>query len=267
MTLSSINAAIASLGTIGGATIIENTRAPLVKGRAGIPVSTLTAVTDVVHGPDPSTSVIKTRDSVKAGERVVAYFRTEVAPVVVNPDGASPWWLVIDDRIFEVDSVEEWRAGGFWAAHATRVHDWKTRQQVRFASLDRTVLGGSNASIAAAIIAGSLGYAGSRSFRVAVAEGTADGPASYDDADFTYDDTGVAYDGDGLLVFGIAWHTDLDAMSDAPVFRAVGTDGETIEVEPITGPTAITVSGTSWTFVVLPSHVDANGAHRYEVIG
>lgn len=154
---STVSDAIASLANADGATIIEHTRAPLVRGRVGIPSVTLTAVTEVVHAPDPDAANRPTAAGVADDERVVFYFRTEVLPARTDPGGNEPWWIVIDDRTFQIERVEDWQAGGFWAAHGVRVRQWRTVERVWFASVVDDVV---------APFDGLSGYASSRACRV-----------------------------------------------------------------------------------------------------
>jgi len=267
MSFANINAVIASLANATSVTIVEHDRAPIVKGRRALPTATLTVVTEVVHHPDTNERNVATRDAVRSEDRAAFYFRTEVLPARANPNGNDPWWVILDGANYQIDAVENWRAGGFWVARGSRIATWPTSQPVAFASLDRSIAASSNAAILAAILAGSTGYADSRSFRVAMPATVADGPSSYDDADFTYDDSGVTYDGDGLICVGLAWHSDIDAVEDSPTFRAMLPSGETQEVTPLVGPATATISGQAWTFVLLPSYVDADDVHRYEVVG
>lgn len=122
MSFADINSVIASIGTTSTVVLIQHDRAAPVKGRASIPVATLTSVVDVVHHPDAGGRQGRMqREGGDSTNRIAVYFRVEVLPVQENPNGNNPWWISIDGTLYEVKAVEPWLAGGFWVAKAEEV--------------------------------------------------------------------------------------------------------------------------------------------------
>lgn len=195
---STVSDAIASLANADGAVIIEQSKAPLIRGRVGSPTVTITAVTEVVHAPDPEAANRATVAGVADDERAVFYFRTEVLPARTDPGGNDPWWIVIDGRTFQVERVEDWQAGSFWVAHGVRVRQWRTVDRVWMSSIVDDIV---------APFSGLSGYASSRSCRVSFVV----------DADAT----GVT----------LALPTAIVAPSDTVAFLGV-VDGVTASVTP-----------------------------------
>ena len=243
MALTDINSTITSLATPGGITIIKHGEAPLIKGRRGLPTKTATLVVDAVHHPDRGGNVdTVVSDAIRPIKRIAAYFRVEVLAAVVDPNGTDPWWIVVNGEHFQVESVEDWTAGGFWLVRAVRVAADRSLVEVSFRSLTTAqATTPSYATLAGIIMAGGRAMSPLRSFRFVLPSDT-------------------------RQKVGVVWPLSAQSPSDTVIFRAINGNGNSVDVGDPDFTVNVELGGITYVVAVLPRIVSSNGTMQYEVI-
>lgn len=231
---SGINSIIALMKNPVPISLIRNTRAAPVKGRASLPLSTVIEITDCVHHPE-STQQNKQSRGVSSNDRIAVYLRTEILTNTEEENDA--YNLIINGKIYEVVETENWNAGGFWVAKAEEIFGHKHAGFIYAKPLTSTQsTSPSPAMRFENIKRGVCGMSSQRQFR------------------FDIEDLG------GTSVVGISFPIALVQQSDSVQYRAINSSGVAQTIVPNS-----TVNSADYTVVMLPKIIANDGRLKYEV--
>lgn len=239
MALTDINETIASLATPGGITIISRGAAELIRGRRSAPAMTVSVITDVVVAPDAGgKTALVSAGVVAPTERIQVFTREEVVPA--RREAGQPWWIIYDGRFFEVDSVEPWKAGGFWMTRARLVDDSVRVGVVGFGILTAIEALEDADTMATILMASLSAYTPQRQTRFVT--------------------SAIGENEDDVVAF--CWPTDaVVALTDTVSAKAVNSVGVVVDLEPLS-----VVIGTTHTVALFTRVVAADDRLRYEAI-